>query len=215
MPSNLITFETGFPTFTGEESAEQQIMALHNYLFQLREGLLYSLRNLTPENFNATALQNMTETQKNELTTMLKQMKDTVSNLSIRIDTISGRFAGIEKSLSSVESEIDRITARVDDNESAITGLQITIAENEEDLGDLADRVAAMEDELPQLEQAADELANLEDQVAEQEQSIRKIGSAVGIADDGSVTIGEPGRVVNLVGAVYINGIRFEQGETT
>ena len=80
MPSNWLSIDSNFPSFTGEESPEQQIRALHNYLFQLREGLQYSLQNLTADNFNATALQNLSDAQKNEVTTQLQTSAQTLTD---------------------------------------------------------------------------------------------------------------------------------------
>lgn len=53
MPTEFAALDTGFPSFTGRESTEQKVTALHNYVFMLLENLRYLLRNLSPEaNFN-------------------------------------------------------------------------------------------------------------------------------------------------------------------
>ena len=52
MPSQFASLDTGFPTFTGRESTEQKVDALHNFTWMLLEYLRYILRNLGPENLN-------------------------------------------------------------------------------------------------------------------------------------------------------------------
>ena len=52
MPSQFAALDTAFPTFTGRESTEQKVEALHNYNYMLLEYLRYILRNLGPENLN-------------------------------------------------------------------------------------------------------------------------------------------------------------------
>lgn len=58
MASNVTRLDE-LPTRTGKESVPEQIQALYDYLFILRQTLEYLLSNLTPENFNPTALQAM------------------------------------------------------------------------------------------------------------------------------------------------------------
>ena len=52
MPTQFATLDNGFPSFTGQESTQQKVDALYNYVFLLLENLRYILRNLSPENFN-------------------------------------------------------------------------------------------------------------------------------------------------------------------
>lgn len=162
MPSNWLTIDTNFPTFTGEESAEQQIRALHNYMFQLREGLQYTLQNLTAENFNATALQNLTDSQKSELTDQLQQVYGLLNQLSSEIDSLSGRVAGsenlsgrmttAENEISSLkgrmtvaERNIDNLGTRTTDTEGKVTDLQERMQDAETDIGDLRGRATIAE----------------------------------------------------------------------
>lgn len=126
MPSNWMAIDQNFPTFTGEESPQQQIQALHNYLFQLREGLQYSLRNLTTENFNAVALQQQGFTEKQD-------------------ELLFEWFHSIIEQLMEISGKLNNLA----------TGITV--------------------------------------------------------AEDGAVTVGTAGKSLNLVGEIYINGVRYEQ----
>lgn len=57
MPSNWLYIDTNFPTFTGEESSEEKITTIQNYMFMLVEQLRYSLHNLDLSNMNKTAVE--------------------------------------------------------------------------------------------------------------------------------------------------------------
>ena len=50
MPSNWLFVDTNFPTFTGEESTEDKISTMQNYMFMLVEQLRYSMHHLDSSN---------------------------------------------------------------------------------------------------------------------------------------------------------------------
>lgn len=71
MSSNLQALDE-FPTFTGEESPQEQIRQLQNYLYIVVEQLKYSLRNLGIENLNQGQWDSMkTETLKGLVADMI------------------------------------------------------------------------------------------------------------------------------------------------
>lgn len=221
MPSNWLSIDSNFPSFTGEESPEQQIRALHNYLFQLREGLQYSLQNLTADNFNTAALQNLTDAQKNEVTAQLEKVYTQLNQMAAEIDRLSGRVSGTEN-----------LSGRMTTAEGEITALKGRTKLTEENIEDLADRTTAAEGGIDDLQEAVtgegglqERVADLEDAVTGEgglqeqmdatEQELEKISGAVQVADDGSITVGSEGKPLRLVGQIYINGVLYEQGGTT
>ena len=186
MPSNILSIDSNFPSFTGEESPEQQIRALHNYLFQLREGLQYSLQNLTADNFNTAALQNLTDAQKNEVTTQLAKVYTQLNQMAAEIDRLSSRVSGTEN-----------LSGRVTEVERKVDGLQVVVT----GVGGLQERTQALED-------AVTNEGGLQ-------QQLEKITGAVQVAEDGSTSVGSEGKLLHLVGQIYINGVLYEQGGTT
>lgn len=204
MPSNWLTIDTNFPTFTGEESAEQQIRALHNYMFQLREGLQYTLQNLTAENFNATALQNLTDTQKSEVTALLKQVYGTLSQLSNEIDNLNGRISGAENLAGKVTAIEDK-TSLLEDVVESLGGW---MTETDLTTEDLSKRTEALEDTVigP---------GGLTERTEAAEIELQKISGAVQVAEDGSTAVGVESKALYLVGEIYINGVLYGQGGTT
>lgn len=218
MPSNWMSIDNNFPSFTGQETPQQQIAALHNYLFQLREGLQYSLRNLTVENFNATALQNLTDAQKTEITEQLQQVYNLLNGLSSEVSRLSSRVTGIENlsgRVTSVETEVIFLGKDTAD-------LQQRMIRAETDLADHVGRIGVTETDILELKSRAEDLAVIEDEVygegglreqAEQNiEQIRTLMGAVQVADDGSATFGSAGKTLHLVGEIYINGVLYEGG---
>lgn len=234
MPSNWLSIDSNFPSFTGEESPEQQIRALHNYLFQLREGLQYSLQNLTADNFNTTALQNMTDAQKNEVTVQLEKVYTQLNQMAVEIDSLIGRVSGTENlsgKMTAAESEIfslggrttlaeeniESLSERVTTAESDIGSLNGRATITEENVEDLIDRVKTLEDDqtLGNLQETVAGEGGLQERVTKLLQELEKISGTVQVADDGSVTVGYEGKPLRLVGQIYINGVLCEQGGTT
>lgn len=225
MPSNWTLIDNNFPTFTGKETPQQQIAALHNYMYQLREGLQYSLQNLTAENFNAAALQNLSETQKNEVASQLQQVYNLMNQLSAELNSLSGRVAGIEGlsgRVTTAETEISFLDKRVGSAEENIENLQERAAEAEADLADHEVRLGAAEEGIQELKQSVEDLAALEDEVtgegglservASAEGEVKKLSETVHVAEDGSATVGSQGRALHLVGDIYINGVLYGGG---
>ena len=225
MPSNWTLIDNNFPTFTGKETPQQQIAALHNYMYQLREGLQYSLQNLTAENFNAAALQNLSETQKNEVANQLQQVYNLMNQLSAELNSLSGRVAGIEGlsgRVTTAETEISFLDKRVGIAEIDIKNLQERAVEAEADLADHEVRLGAAEEDIQELKQSAEDLAALENEVTGEgglservalaEGEVKKLSETVQVAEDGSAMVGSQGRALHLVGEIYINGVLYGGG---
>lgn len=202
MPSQWLTIDDNFPSFTGKENPTEQIRALHNYLYQLREGLQYSLQNLTADNFNTTALKNLTDEQKDMVSTQLEkvyaltgELSGQVEKLSSRIGTVeklSGRVSDVESGLEDLEKRARELSEQADTAENAITELDERVRELEED-----DALEAVREELDGLGQA-----------------VRELSQTVRTGND-SVYIGTEGKPLHLTGQVYINGVLYTQGEET
>lgn len=222
MPSNLLTIDSNFPTFTGEEPVEEQIRELVNYLYQLRESLQYSLKNLTTDNFNAAALQNLTDDAKGEIGNQLQKIANELNQLSSEVETLKGRISGIDSlttRMKNAETDIENMKTRVVNAEGELEALQTWSSYQEETVGDIQERVDNVEQELADQTTAhantEQRVAALSDLMEALDADVTELLSLITVADDGSVTMGEEGQDLHLVGNVYINGILFEQGGST
>lgn len=212
MPSNWLAIDTNFPTFTGKEPASQQIQALHNYLYQLKEGLQYSLRNLTAENWNAQALEQMNEEAKADLVEQLNQVSALLNRLSGEVDSLGARMANAEKLAARVEMAEKNIAAqgeRAAILEKKNRGLEDWAQAVEQRTAALEQDAGKLKTETERLGQAIRGTDGLEARMDATEEAIRKIDGAVRVAGDGAVTLGTEGQPLNLVGTVYINGVPY------
>lgn len=106
MSSNLFSLDNGFPTFTGGESPQQQIAAIHNYLFLVRESLQYSLSNLGRSNFNPRELQEMSHEQKTLIEQLLQQVYGQMQELSGQLRNLSSTVAGQSRAIEDLSDQM-------------------------------------------------------------------------------------------------------------
>ena len=193
MPANILAMDDNFPSFTGDESPKKQIMAIHNYLYQLREGLQYSLNNLSKDNFNPTALEEMSEKQKSEVTKELQRVYAMLNQLSADVDRIIGQV-----------SESNKLSGRVGD-------LEEWSGAAEEQMADLNVRVTALEQDetVAKLQEIVSGEGGLQEQILSLEERAGNTESVVQVAEDGTGTIGSEGQVLRLIGQIYINGVLY------
>lgn len=221
MPSNWLAIDTNFPTFTGEEPVDEQIKELVNYLYQLRESLQYSLQNLTTDNFNAAALESLSEEAKGEIGQQLQKIGNELTQLAAQVKTIEGRISGVDALSGQVETNKDDITAlkdRMDNAESDLVALQAWGAEQEAQTRDIAERLQKDEEELADLKTASgnteQQITALSKLIEDLDTDVALLISAVEVAGDGSATVGAEGKDLHLIGNVYINGVLFTGGTT-
>ena len=235
MPSNWLSIDTNFPTFTGDEPVEEQVRQMQNYLYIMKEQLQYSLNNLTMDNWNATALQDLSETAKGEIGEQLQSISNLLSQMSSSVDNIKSRISAVEN-----------ISGRVGDLEDAVFeegGLVEWVEDLDNQIGGeggLTERVGALEetasgegghgDRLDAIEEQLNgetgieaRLGGLEEsltgeeglagQVAAHGQQLQSIGQVMKTGEEGD-TIGTEGKPLYLVGQIYINGVLYGQEES-
>ena len=111
MASNLQALDE-FPTFTGEESPQEQIRQLQNYLFIVVEQLKYTMANLGVENLNSTQWEAMkTETLDSlDVASLVVQMlKSTEGESTLDIRGASICFKWGDNTTIRIENEYDNM----------------------------------------------------------------------------------------------------------
>lgn len=204
MPSNWLSVDDNFPTFTGAESPQEQIAALHDYLYQMRQGLQYSLRNLSAENFNASALQQLTDEQKNAVLKELELLINTVSQLSGRLGGLDARVVAVEK-----------LGTRVTGAEEAITYLQEDVEALKQHECDLSELQNTAQELRAEQEELLGHMTGAEEAIFDLQEEQKRISEVAKVAEDGSVVVGAEGKKLYLVGEIYINGQLYESGGGT
>lgn len=152
MPGNILSADTQFPNFAGQESPAEQIRTIRNYLYMLLEQLRYTLNNLDAGNFNSEGLKEIQDAISQPI---LKQLSDTDGNLAELQVTAAGlasRVSSNEGDISQLEQTAQGLSSRVGDAEGNISSLQQTA-------NGLSSRVSSAEGNISSLQQTANGLS--------------------------------------------------------
>ena len=198
MPGNILSADTQFPNFSGQESPAEQIRTIRNYLYMLLEQLRYTLNNLDAGNFNTEGLKEIQDAISQPI---LKQLSDTDGNLAELQVTAAGlasRVSSNEGDISQLEQTAQGLSSRVGDAEGNISSLQQTA-------NGLSSRVTSAEGNISSLQQTANGLSS---RVSNAEGSISSLSQTAS---------GLETRVANAEGAVStvsqkVNGVTVTTG---
>lgn len=198
MPGNILSADTQFPNFTGQESPAEQIRTIRNYLYMLLEQLRYTLNNLDAGNFNTEGLKEIQDAISQPI---LKQLSDTDGNLAELQLTAAGlasRVSSNEGDISQLEQTAQGLSSRVGNAEGNISSLQQTA-------NGLSSRVSSAEGNISTLQQTANGLSS---RVSNAEGSISSLSQTAS---------GLETRVANAEGAVStvsqkVNGVTVTTG---
>lgn len=198
MPGNILSADTQFPNFAGQESPAEQIRTIRNYLYMLLEQLRYTLNNLDAGNFNTEGLKEIQDAISQPI---LKQLSDTDGNLAELQVTAAGlasRVSSNEGDISQLEQTAQGLSSRVGDAEGNISYLQQTA-------NGLSSRVTSAEGNISTLQQTANGLSS---RVSNAEGSISSLSQTAS---------GLETRVANAEGAVStvsqkVNGVTVTTG---
>ena len=198
MPGNILSADTQFPNFSGQESPAEQIRTIRNYLYMLLEQLRYTLNNLDAGNFNTEGLKEIQDAISQPI---LKQLSDTDGNLAELQVTAAGlasRVSSNEGDISQLEQTAQGLSSRVGNAEGNISSLQQTA-------NGLSSRVSSTEGNISSLQQTANGLSS---RVSNAEGSISSLSQTAS---------GLETRVANAEGAVStvsqkVNGVTVTTG---
>ena len=184
MPSDILSADTGFPTFTDDMSTDQKIDRVTNYLFMLLEQLRYTLSNLGVNNFNDTELSEFGNVILEPISIMV-------------MDKVSG-------AVTSLQIDVNGIAARVQDNEGNIGALQLSASS-------LNSRISDAEGNISQVTQVANGLvsriSNAEGSVSTLTQTVNGFGTRITNAEGSVSTLTQTvnsfsSRITNTEGAI-------------
>ena len=214
MPGNILSADTQFPNFAGQESPAEQIRTIRNYLYMLLEQLRYTLNNLDAGNFNTEGLKEIQDAISQPI---LKQLSDTDGNLAELQVTAAGlasRVSSNEGNISQLEQTAQGLSSRVGDAEGNISSLQQTA-------NGLSSRVASAEGNISTLQQTANGLSSrvssAEGNISSLQQTANGLSSRVSNAEGSISSLSQTAsgletRVANAEGAVStvsqkVNGV--------
>ena len=118
MPGNLLAVDTAFPTFTPEQSSDEKLDVVTNYLYMLLEQLRYTLANLGAGNFNDAELSELGLTITKPIYVDLENVAGSLLELSITADNLSTRLENAEGDISSIDQYAKSITLSVENGDT-------------------------------------------------------------------------------------------------
>lgn len=121
MPSNLLTVDTAFPSFTNEQTTDQKLDVVTNYLYMLMEQLRYTLANLGMGNFNGAELSELGMTITQPLYVQLEDLSGNLAELELTAENISTRIEDAEGDISTIDQYAKSITLSVENGETSST----------------------------------------------------------------------------------------------
>lgn len=209
MPGNILSADTQFPNFAGQESPAEQIRTIRNYLYMLLEQLRYTLNNLDAGNFNSEGLKEIQDAISQPI---LKQLSDTDGNLAELQVTAAGlasRVSSNEGDISQLEQTAQGLSSRVGDAEGNISSLQQTA-------NGLSSRVTSAEGNISSLQQTANGLSsrvsNAEGSISSLSQTASGLETRVANAEGAVSTVSQKVNGVTVTttgGQTYLAGDRI------
>lgn len=126
MPSNWLYIDTNFPAFTGEESANEKINTIQNYMYMLVEQLRYSLHNLDLRNMNQTAVKQYESYLTDPIYAKIEDTDGNVAELQVTAKGLAGRITDAEGNINGLQITAKGLSAQISNAQGDITSLQAT-----------------------------------------------------------------------------------------
>ena len=126
MPSNWLYIDTNFPAFTGEESMEEKVTSIQDYMYLLVEQLRYTLHNLDLGNMNKTAKERWESAITEPIYAKIEDDEERILQLAIDAGALALRISDSEGNITQLQATAEGLQTRVSDNEGNITTLQQT-----------------------------------------------------------------------------------------
>lgn len=119
MPSSIPTLEDQFPTLRGDEGPKEMFAAIVNYLFVMKESLEYTLANLSADNWNTNAWNEMTDEAKQPV----QQLAQVVNSLSSKMTQLVISVNDLHRDMGSTKDRVTALEKRADAADDVVTGL--------------------------------------------------------------------------------------------
>lgn len=123
MPNNLLTVDTAFPAFTSEQTTDEKLDVVTNYLYMLMEQLRYTLSNLGMGNFNGAELSELGMTITQPLYVQLGDLSGNLAELDVTTTGIYSQLQNVAGSVAELEITADNLSTRIDNAEGDISSI--------------------------------------------------------------------------------------------
>lgn len=232
MPSDILSADTGFPTFTGDMSTDQKIERVTNYLYMLLEQLRYTLSNLGVDNFNDTELVEIGKVisepilvrLEDEVSGSLTSLQITVNGIASKVQDSEGNITALQQtatslsaSISSLQGDVTQVTATANGLVTRVSNAEGNVSTLTQTVNGFGTRVSNAEGKVSALTQTVNgfssRISTAEGAISSIEQSINGIDLVV---SDGKVNAAKIAAAINNAGSsVSISADKIEMTGTT
>lgn len=126
MPGNIFAADTSFPQFYGNQSADEKIGVVTDYLFMLLEELRYTLANLGQENFNDTELGNIAKIITDPVYLRLESITGEMASISATAEGLETSFSDLKGNVSTLTQTAENLSLKMENLEGNVTSLSAT-----------------------------------------------------------------------------------------
>lgn len=113
MPSNWLYIDTNFPAFTGEESIEEKVTSIQDYMYLLVEQLRYTLHNLDLGNMNKTAKERWESAITEPIYAKIEDDEERILQLAIDAGALALRISDSEGNITQLQATAEGLQTRV------------------------------------------------------------------------------------------------------
>lgn len=232
MPSDILSADTGFPTFTGDMSTDQKIERVTNYLYMLLEQLRYTLSNLGVDNFNDTELVEIGKVisepilvrLEDEVSGSLTSLQITVNGIASKVQDSEGNITALQQtatslnaSISSLQGDVTKVTATANGLVTRVSNAEGNVSTLTQTVNGFGTRVSNAEGKVSALTQTVNgfssRISTAEGAISTIEQSIDGIDLVV---SDGKVNAAKIAAAINNAGSnVSISADKIKMTGTT
>ena len=152
MPSNWLYVESQFPNFNGDETTQEKLEQLQNYLYMLVEQMRYTTQNLDLTNVNQTALNNWESALTRPIYAQIEGEGERITQLAATAD-------GIQVTVQGQQEDIQDLQKGVEDQIQVIQEVQVAVGEQGGMITDIQGTVTAQTQQMAQLELTAQGLS--------------------------------------------------------
>lgn len=145
MASNWLYIDTSFPTFTGEESTDEKVTTIQNYMYMLVEQLRYTLHNLDLANMNAWAVNRFTRTLTDLIYAAIQDADDNITQLAVTAAGIAAKVSDAEGNISALQLTAKSLSAALTDAQGNISALQLTAGSLSATVSSQAGQISALQ----------------------------------------------------------------------
>ena len=145
MASNWLYIDTNFPTFTGEESTDEKVTTIQNYMYMLVEQLRYTLHNLDLTNMNASAVSSFTGTLTGPIYAAIRDADENITQLAVTASGIAARVGDAEGNISALQLTAKSLSTTVSNQEGQISSLRQTASSLSTTVSNQAGQISSLQ----------------------------------------------------------------------